>query len=195
MDSKYVRKTVDNLLAELERNPAIGRRMSPSFMSRYGRPLGLGIALGVSGVAGCSGSSEESKNPDALPAAKDALDGARDAYGISWEVQGSPDLYRADVAQPADTRDALSYSIDAYGIRSDAPVDTRDALGPTYDIYVRPLDTGHVDVYGVSGFPDARLAGDAVEALPPRVDAYGMVPDRPADTRDASPAADADDVD
>lgn len=157
MDSKYVRKTVENLLAELEKNPAIGRRMSPSFMSRYGRPLGLGIALGVSGAVGCGDSSEESTSPDARMTSSDVLPGNRDAYGM---------------AMP------------------DAAADTRDALSPNYDVYVRPLDTGRADAYGITS--DAPR--DTRDALPFAIDAYGMVADRPADSRDALSPADTRDA-
>lgn len=198
MDSKYVRTTVDNLLAELERNPAIGRRPSPSFMNRYGRPLGLGIALGVSGAAGCSGSSEESKgNPDALPF-------ARDAYGV-------PDVYRADAApadrpvdrqadtypfggpvdaygmtmpdRPADLR-FLDGPVDLYGISSDGRLDTRDALPPNWDLYAAPP-------WDTSRDTDGTMA-DTMDTRPLIGDGYGDLygisnPDRPADTRDALP--------
>ncbi len=201
MDSKYVRKTVENLLAELEKNPAIGRRMSPSFMSRYGRPLGLGIALGVSGAVGCGDSSEDSTSPDARMTSSDVLPGNRDAYGMAmpdaaadtrdalsptYDVYVRPldtgpgDAYgiRSEVGR--DTRDALPFAIDAYGI--DRPADSRDAqnladsrdaqkladsrdtLSPNYDIYVRPLDTGHVDVYGVKS--DALLDPNDAPPVP-----------------------------
>ena len=70
MDPKYVRTTVENLLADLLRNPGIGRPRS--FMGRYGRPLGFGIALGLGGAAGCAGSGGTT----------DALPPAADAYGV-----------------------------------------------------------------------------------------------------------------
>jgi hypothetical protein len=135
MDSKYVRKTVENLLAELERNPAIGRRQSPSFMSRYGRPLGLGIALGVSGVAGCDDS-------DALPPRADAYGGGpflkRDA---SPPTSDASDAGALDLA--ADTRDALPNDVPVYGVgigNEDAQdatpkADTRDAVPEADAVY------------------------------------------------------------
>jgi hypothetical protein len=160
-------------------------------MSRYGRPLGLGIALGVSTTAGCSGSSET----------KDALPGGVDAYGI--RIGDAPPVLK-------DASDA--------GAR-DLPADTRDALSPTYDIYVRPLDTGHVDVYGIAGFRDGPAPSDRPvdnldtrDALSPNdvyvrpldggpVDVYGVagfrdgavVSDSPVDTRDAPSPVDAGD--
>ena len=147
MDSKYVRTKVETLLAELERNPALGRRRSPSFMNRYGRPLGLGLALGVSGAVGCSGSSE-SKTPDAMPAPKDAYavpdsrrDSAPDTVPAQAEV-GIPDV-------PADTRDVLPPRVDAYGVVArDAPpylpVDAPDARIPDGSV-------GHQGCAAVSG--------------------------------------------
>lgn len=157
MDSKYVRTTVENLLAELERNPAIGRRPSPSFMGRYGRPLGLGIALAASGVAGCDDSDALPPRADAYgvadvgpllkmdapPLTSDAADaGAREVSAETRDVLPGPvDVYGgpADVSPTADTRDALPYPIDAYGIR----VDARDAL--PNDVPVYGVDVGSID--------------------------------------------------
>ena len=74
-------------------------------MGRYGRPLGFGIALGIGGAAGCSGSS---------------LSPAPDAQGITM-----PD---ADAS--VDTRDALPAVAD-----TPVNPDTRDALPPAPDLY------------------------------------------------------------
>jgi hypothetical protein len=144
MDPKYVRKTVENLLAELERNPAIGRRPSPSFMGRYGRPLGLGIALGVSGVAGCDsdalpqradayGVADVGPLPkmDAPPLTIDASDaGAREVSAEAMDVLPGPvDVYGgpADVPPMVDTRDALPNDVPVYGVDVGRGIDTQDA--------------------------------------------------------------------
>jgi hypothetical protein len=194
MDPKQVRRTIDNLLADLVRNPSLGRPQS--FMGRYGRPLGLGLALGIGSVAGCSSGSE---NRDALPAAADAY-GADSFFLISSDARdggtidtrdalpGTVDIYGATVdslnlspdsvdGAKADTRDALPILADAYGIVMDLPplpidaadgakADTRDAL---------PL-VG--DAYGIMDLP---LRVDTADVLPPAVD--GSPVDRsPVDT-------------
>jgi hypothetical protein len=194
MDSKYVRKTVENLLAELEKNPAIGRRPSPSFMSRYGRPLGLGIALSASGALGCSGSSEESKNPDALPASKDAVPEAVAVYGTdvgkgidTKDALPPPvDVYgTTDVGQPIDTRDALPGRVDAYGV-ADVPFvqkDAADAGSPDLLADTRDALPKDVAVYGV----DLGRGLDSKDALPPPVDVYGTDVGQAVDTPDAQP--------
>jgi hypothetical protein len=191
MDPKKMRKTIDNLLAELERNPRIARR--PTFMARYGRPLGFGLALGIGGVAGCSDSSSDMSK-------KDALSAGVDAYGATI----------ADLAPP-DTRDALPPAPDVYGVPDLPPlIDTADALpidGVVVD--VQPRDAADVlpligDAYGVAGDardtlpPPGDLYGvfqpETKDVLPPAVDIYAA--DRPpVDTRDASPTVDGGTVD
>jgi hypothetical protein len=167
MDPKHIRKTIDNLLADLRRNPSLGRPQS--FMGRYGRPLGLGLALGIGSVAGCGNGSGGTG---------DALPGAIDIYGAASEVRYVPpdtvdsgtadssDAFSAQVdtadSATADTRDVLPPSSDAYGIMSDVPdftrdtadgvtADTRDALPPSIDVYgssevfvPSPVDVGDV---------------------------------------------------
>jgi hypothetical protein len=165
MDPKQMRKTLDDLLAELERNPRIARR--PTFMARYGRPLGFGLAIGVGGVAGC-GSTGTTK--DALPA-------AADAYGADMPLI-------VDSVPSPDTRDALPLAPDLYGIywSLDGPGGADEAGLPDVSD-VSPPDTRDVlpllvDAYGLT-----------VDSLPPAVDAYGA--DRsPIDARDVSPELD-----
>lgn len=202
MDPKYVRTTVENLLADLLRNPGIGRPRS--FMGRYGRPLGFGIALGIGGAAGCSDAlplvpdaytmtdaDASVDTRDALPAVadtpvnpdtRDALPPAPDAYGMT------PDARDTSV----DTRDALPSAPDLYGLTMvEVPParDTRDALPPGIDgddvTDVSPAETRNalpdvIDLYGISI--------DTRDALPPAPDAYGMT-DRPLlkDTKDGGP--------
>jgi hypothetical protein len=182
MDPRYVRKTVENLLADLLRNPGIGRPRS--FLGRYGRPLGFGIALGIGGAAGCSDSNlSPGLNPaDAAPDrpvlvdAKDDGPGPADGDGTVM----SPDT--ADGPAMADTRDALPPAPDLYGLTAiDVPParDTRDALSPGVDgsdvTDVSPADTRDAlprspDVYG--------MTIDTRDALPRSPDAYGIT-DRP----------------
>jgi hypothetical protein len=177
MDPKQVRKTIDNLLADLVRTPSLGRPQS--FLGRYGRPVALGVALGIGGVAGCSSGSD---TRDALPESeaaygvaifRDAADGAsdtRDALPEAAAVYGtdvfSPSSIDARDGGSADTRDALPVQADAYGIVMDLPplpidaadgatADTRDTLPPVGDAY---------------GVMDLPLREDTVDALSPAVD-------------------------
>jgi hypothetical protein len=195
MDPKYVRTTVENLLADLLRNPGIGRPRS--FMGRYGRPLGFGIALGLGGAAGCSDSSlSPARDADASVDARDALPAVAD-LPVNPDTRDAlpprPDLYgmtMIDLPPARDTRDALPLAPDAYGMsRPDGPPprDTRDALPPGIDgddvTDVSPADTRNAlpdvtDLYGISR--------DTRDALPPAPDAYGIV-DRPLleDTKDS----------
>src|ERR1039457_6500267 len=154
MDPKQVRKTIDNLLADLVRNPSLGRPQS--FMGRFGRPLALGVALGVGSVAGCSSGSD---NRDALP-------GSVDGYGGTAGV-----VIRSEVPDgaSADTRDALPGTVDIYGATVDslnpppdsadgATADTRDALplvGDAYGIVIVPLRVDTADTISpvVDGSP------------------------------------------
>lgn len=182
MDPRDVRRTVDNLLADLLRNPRIGRPRS--FMGRYGRPLGFGIALGMSGAIGCGGSGD---GGDALPAAIDAY-GTTDLRLPPEDTQ--PD--GADVPTIADTREALPPARDTYGMAREvleASVDTRDALPPAPDVYgitavdgLPTRDTRDALPPGIDGSIDTR------DALPPAPDAYGIM-DRPlpVDTNDGGP--------
>jgi hypothetical protein len=163
MDPKHVRRTVENLLADLQRNPAIGR---PSWMRRYGRPLGFGIALGIGGAAGCGDSGNEKH--DALPTVVDAY-GVRD-LPAAIEKQDAPP---SGLDGGADTRDALPGPIDVYGV-NDYPkdVDRRDAPPP-----------------GLDGAETLDVSRDvlAAEAPPPGIDGATAVDVSPVDTRDALP--------
>jgi hypothetical protein len=176
-------------------------------MNRYGRPLGLGLALGVSGVTGCSASKD---SPDALPAGRDAygvadMPRALDTKPAKAEV-GTPDV-------PADTRDVLPPRVDAYGVaRPDVPIvtpDLRDAYVPidsTLDWAKPPTDASDarlpdgsvdgrdalpypVDIYGAADRPVYK------DVLPTPVDAYGMVADRPSDSPGADAGRDGGDAD
>jgi hypothetical protein len=139
MNPKYVRSAVDRLLADLAKDPRIGR---PSLMRRYGRPVGFGLALGLGGITGCgSGSS----TTDALPplvdvygadsvivrdAAKDVADAlplSPDAYGMIGPV---------DVPPLADVADALPGAVDVYAADRPFGSDAGDAV---------PVDSGKID--------------------------------------------------
>jgi hypothetical protein len=192
MDPKYARTTVDRLLADLEKNPRIGR---PSLMRRYGRPLGLGLALGLGGLAGCSSDAT-------LPVTADAADGpvtrndslppSVDLYGIVLPDAADASDGPADVAAvPPDVADVLPRIVDAYGMRTDVldvpPLltDAQDVIPPSGDLYgILNTDAQDVlpparDAYGIAG--DTRDAVppsvDASDALPPAVDVYAMVGD------------------
>ena len=185
MDPKQVRRTIDNLLADLVRNPSLGRPQS--FMGRFGRPLALGVALGVGSVAGCSSGSD---NRDALP-------GSVDAYGAL--------VIRADASDGGtiDTRDALPGTVDIYGATVDslnlppdsvdsATADTRDALPVQADAYGIVMDLPPLPIDAADG-----ATADTRDTLPPVGDAYGVM-DLPLreDTVDAlSPAVDGSPVD
>jgi hypothetical protein len=164
MDSKYVRTIVENLLAELERNPSIGRRPSTSFMSRYGRPLGLGIAMGVGGVAGCSG--------DALPPRVDAYGVVADRPVEMLSPAADADALDVRISDLVDASDVLPPRVDAYGVVADRPVEVSSPAA----------DAADADGTMALDALDARIpdgSADAKEVLPPPVDAYGMVADRP----------------
>ena len=198
MDPRNVRRTIDNLLADLVRNPSLGRPQS--FMRRFGRPLGLGFALGIGSVAGCGNGS--GNNGDALPSSVDIygadamvrtdvadsrMPDTRDALPRAVDIYGAADWFvpPAD-SDIADIRDALPVTADLYGLVADAPVDgrtvdTRDALPPGVDIYGAdrfvPPDVDGID----GGTTDAR------DALPPSSDIYGATIDAQvrADVADA----------
>jgi hypothetical protein len=151
MNPRYVRTMVDRLLSDLERDPRIGRPRS--WMGRFGRPLGLGLAMGIGGITGCSG---------------DTLPSTADAYGIAADVAGSdipnalPEVDAAygiapDRAPPADTRDALPIAPDAYGLADLTPRDAlpfpHDAYGTTADApdSAPPAADGGIDGGGIDG--------------------------------------------
>jgi len=188
MDPKQVRRTIDNLLADLVRNPSLGRPQS--FMGRFGRPLALGVALGIGSVAGCSSGSD---NRDALPA-------AADVYGADRFLPSPSD---ARDGGTIDTRDALPGTVDIYGATVDslnlppdsvdgATADTRDALPVLADAYGLVMDLPPLPIDAADG-----VTADTRDALPLVGDAYGIV-DLPlrVDTADArSPAVDGSPVD
>ena len=183
MNPRYVRTMVDRLLADLERNPQLGRRRS--FMGRYGRPLGFGLALGIGGAAGCGGGSSltVSDAADAIVRKSDSLPPSVDAYGA--QVDG--------LMVKTDTADAVPPAIDVYAMTAEVqpPVDTRDALPTPADAYgmMMPDVPPPADAYGMA--MDMRPPVDTRDALPTPADAYGIVPDLrpPIDTRDALPPA------
>jgi hypothetical protein len=171
MNPRYVRTMVDRLLSDLERNPRIGRPRS--WMGRFGRPLGLGLAMGIGSVTGCSGDSssplgEPHDAADAVTQKADTLPPTADAYGIVADVAGSdipnalPEVDAAygiapDRAPPADTRDALPIAPDAYGLADLTPRDAlpfpHDAYGTTADANdgAPPAADGGIDGGGIDG--------------------------------------------
>jgi hypothetical protein len=167
MDPKKVRKTLDDLCAELDRVA----RAKAAWLGRHSRPIGLGLALGMGSVAGCgSGSTHENLPPGV------------DAYGVS-DTRPNRTL---------DTYEALPPRVDAYGVMS---VDARDTLplgldSASVDLYgIRALDTyealpPRVDAYGVMNV-------DARDTVPSSVDAYGIA-DRSQANPDASDGSTAD---
>ena len=179
MDPKQVRKTVDNLLADLRRNPALGRPLS--FLRRVGQPLGLGLAIGIGSVAGCGSDNNSSQPRDAVAVdTRDALPPSGDVYGATTDGH----------IAPSDARDALPPSVDIYGATVDGPgaqPDTRDVLPPPADVYgiasldARwPVDAQPAETQPLDG-------GSVLDAVPPPADMYGIT--YPVDTRDAIPSA------
>jgi len=174
MDPKQVRKTVDVLLADLARNPALGRPLS--FMRRMGRPLGLGLALGVGSVAGCDSETSTPPRDSGIGVATDT----RDALSKGMEIYG------IDVSLPSlDTRDALPASADIYG----ATVDGLAISDASQEVLPAPVDAYGDDRAEVSAPLDGEPV-DTRDALPRPVDIYGATVDgliAPVDTRDAVP--------
>jgi hypothetical protein len=185
MDPKQVRKIVDEVCADLDRRAA-----RTSLLGRYARPVGLGLALGLGGVAGC-GSDSPSSNPDASPIVR--ADAGREG---GTDLPQSVDLYglTVDALQPlADTQKPLA---DAQQPLADTQQPSKDAAGAGAEVR-KPEVNPSIDLYGLAtldGPPDARplvdSAGDIYgvanfEARPPidaPVDIYGAVdrgPDKP----------------
>jgi len=177
MDPKKARETLKRLCAEWDR--------AGQLMSRYVRPAGFSLALGVGVVtgAGCSSTGSSDALLPARDGATEALPPAPDVYG----VLDSPPLRldgRVNIVDGA--RDALPPAQDVYGVLDSPPlpldgrvdvVDSANDLSYAQDAYGvavdRPLD-GRVDI-----------VDSAREALPPAQDVYGVaVFDRPPIPRD-----------
>jgi hypothetical protein len=191
MDAKYVRSAVDRLLADLEKDPRIGR---PSLMARFGRPIGFGVALGLGGLTGCGSDPSLPVSGDAadtvvapadVPAdlkdvadTRDVLPRLVDAYGLVAPDVPPPWPEVADVIPPSgpEVADVIPPSGDLYGLLNP---DTRDVLPPPGDAYgiisrdTRDVLPPSVDVYGADRPP----AVDASDVLPPSVDVYAMTGD------------------
>lgn len=161
MDPKYVRKTIDNLLADLRREPRITRK--PGLMARYGRPLGFSAALSLGAVAGCTGTTNT----------QDALPTSADAYGLAIDSLPKPDAGPDVLPPPRDAYGIAGDAADRPDGEGEAAIDVLpsaiDTLPRTEDVRAA-LDFG-ADIYGVPS-PDAR------EVLPSSGDLYGAPGDR-----------------
>jgi hypothetical protein len=171
MDSKYVRKTIDDLLEDLRRDPRIGRR--PGLLARYGRPLGFSAALGLGAVAGCADGSnvQDGATADAAQdtAGRELLPMSADAYGLASDSLPTPD------AGP----DLLPPPSDAYGIAGDLypAVDKPDGeVAASIDALPRTEDA--LPALDFAGDIYAAPPPDARDALPPSGDLYGAAGDR-----------------
>lgn len=142
MDAKQVRKLLDEVCADLDRR----RADMSALVGRYARPVGLGLALGLSGVAGCGSGSSPGKD---LDAAID-LPRSQDVYAATSDLYVQPDGKDAGIEYP-------SASVDAYGVT----VDVADLRPPS------------PDVYGVADLPGRDVA-DARVILDSSPDVYGV---------------------
>lgn len=199
MDPKYVRKTVDNLLEDLRRDPRIGGRSG--LMARYGRPLGFSVALGLGGIAGCADGSNAEKDAgrDSVPLSADAYgDAAPDSWPLARDtLPPSADIYPvSEVPIMVEAgRDTLPRPVDAYGLSLGRDVPAMPETGrDTVDGVATAIDgpPGSIDGIGLSpvdgtGSVDTR---DALYTLDYPVDIYaGPPPDGlgPRDVRDSLP--------
>jgi hypothetical protein len=147
MDPKDVRRILDEVCADLDR-----RKAPASLLGRYARPVGLSLALGLGGVAGC-GSDSPSTSTDAAPVMRD---GGRDG-GV--DLPQSQDLYGAtvdlrpvgpEVQSPLDTADnrpIIEAAADIYAAADRPPIDSPPDI---YGAADRPPIDAPVDIYGAA---------------------------------------------
>jgi len=188
MDAKQARKLLDEVCADLDRR----RSEMSALLGRYARPVGLGLALGLSGVAGCGSDSTRDTALDASPDMVDArpdLPSPQDIYAATMDLYVPPEKkdlgvdYAVDLyglAMP-DAKDVgVGRPVDAYGLT----VDVADLRPPAVDIYAA-ADLPRPDVVDAYGVPN----WDAF----PRVDAGLDGADKPK--LDGGASSDADPVD
>jgi len=157
MDPKEVRKILDEVCADLDR-----RKARASLLGRYARPVGLSLALGLGGVAGC-GADSPSSGTDAAPGVRD---GGRDG-GV--DLPYSPDLYGVTVDMRPMGPEVPPSPLD---LADDRPGADRPAIDSAADIYAaadRPPIDGAADIYAAADRPP----------IDAPVDLYGIAADRP----------------